>query len=507
MATTIDTSPFDSAPIDRIVEERALQATIARRTWRMTLRNALIITQREVRDSFRDWRIMGPIFTLTLIFPLLAQGMTEAITNFFEENGATASQVEVLLPLLPLIVGFFPISISLVIALETFVGEKERRSLEPLLSTPLTNIELYLGKALAAMIPPLLASYLGIGVYVTGLIASGQWTPPAVVIVQILLLTTAQALVMVTGAVVVSSQTTSTRASNLLASFIILPTSFLVLFESLVIVNNRLDALWWVLVGLVVTVMILLRMGVQLFNREELLGRAIDNINLQWLWGLFRKQFTKGAKNLVAWYRQSVFPTLREMRPAMLVVVIAIVGMFIGGIVIARVQTQWQIPAGYATERSELVKNFEQTINLGNGVLSVGGIFMQNLRVLSVASFLAIFTLGVMSIFFGSVTFGALGFLLGQPIVATLGAGTIAAALIPHSLAELPAIIIAAGAATRLGAIFTAPPKGQGVMEAWVRAFADLIKVWIALVIPLLLIGAVLETVLTPRLVLAVLGG
>ena len=48
------------------------------------------------------------------------------------------------------------ISISLVIALETFVGEKERRSLEPLFSTPLTNTELYVGKTLAAMIPPFL---------------------------------------------------------------------------------------------------------------------------------------------------------------------------------------------------------------------------------------------------------------------------------------------------------------------------------------------------------------
>ena len=59
-----------------------------------------------------------------------------------------------LLPLLPMIVGFFPVSISLVIALETFVGEKERLSLEPLLSTPLTNTELYLGKSFAAMLPP-----------------------------------------------------------------------------------------------------------------------------------------------------------------------------------------------------------------------------------------------------------------------------------------------------------------------------------------------------------------
>lgn len=50
-----------------------------------------------------------------------------------------------------MVVGFFPASFSLVIALETFVGEKERKSLEPLLAAPLTNTQLYLGKMLAAL--------------------------------------------------------------------------------------------------------------------------------------------------------------------------------------------------------------------------------------------------------------------------------------------------------------------------------------------------------------------
>ncbi len=75
-----------------------------------TLQNALIVTQREVRDSFRDWRIMAPIFVLTLVFPLLAQGMTRLFTNFFVSNGA-APLIDNFLPLLPMIIGFFPVSV------------------------------------------------------------------------------------------------------------------------------------------------------------------------------------------------------------------------------------------------------------------------------------------------------------------------------------------------------------------------------------------------------------
>jgi hypothetical protein len=40
------------------------------------LRNALIVTRREMRDSLRDWRIMLPIFMMTLVFPALAQAVT-----------------------------------------------------------------------------------------------------------------------------------------------------------------------------------------------------------------------------------------------------------------------------------------------------------------------------------------------------------------------------------------------------------------------------------------------
>lgn len=96
--------------------------------WWRTLQNAWVVTRREVRDSFRDWRIMVPIFILTLCFPLLAQGMTEIFTNFFIANGAEP-MVDVFLPLLPMIVGFFPVSISLVIALETFC--RRERAAQP----------------------------------------------------------------------------------------------------------------------------------------------------------------------------------------------------------------------------------------------------------------------------------------------------------------------------------------------------------------------------------------
>ncbi|MCC7209456.1 MAG: hypothetical protein IT323_19255, partial [Anaerolineae bacterium] len=56
------------------VNNAAVRPSVAARGPLDSLRNALIVTRREMRDSFRDWRIMLPIFMMTLVFPALAQG-------------------------------------------------------------------------------------------------------------------------------------------------------------------------------------------------------------------------------------------------------------------------------------------------------------------------------------------------------------------------------------------------------------------------------------------------
>jgi uncharacterized membrane protein SpoIIM required for sporulation len=112
-----------------------------------------------------------------------------------------------------------------------------------------------------------------------------------------------------------------------------------------------------------------------------------------------------------------------------------------------------------------------------------------------------------MGIFLTTTSFGILGFLLGQPAVSSLGIGTFLAALVPHSLVEVPAILIATAAAVRLGAVITRPPDGEGVWDAWVRALADTIKLGVGLVLPLLVLAAIIEVYITPRIVQLSLGG
>ena len=474
---------------------------------RHTLARALIITRREVRDQMRDWRIIAPVLVLTLFFPLLMNFTASQAVQFVERYGAPVVG-ERLIPFLLMVVGFFPVSVSLVIALESFVGEKERHSLEPLLSSPLTDAQLYLGKMLAAMLPPLLAAYLGIGVYLTGLAFSVGWHPNPTLLIQILALTTVQAVVMVSGAVVVSTQTTSVRAANLLASFIIIPFALLIQGESLIMFWAQYDVLWWVLLGLGLLTAVLVRMGVRLFNREELLGRDIDEINLRAMWRVFAAAFVGegGGRGLLGWYRGEMFPTLRRLAKPILILAAALLAASVIGY---RYASVYRLPVA-AMDIGEMTDRFQTTLSQV-GLASPAGalwIFLVNLRALAIATLLGVFSFGVLGVILLMLPLGLVGYFAGQmTLVGVSPALFLAAFILPHGIFEITAAILEGAAILRLGASLIAPPPGKTLGDGWLMALADWAKISLALVAPLLVVAALVEALVTPRVVVALFGG
>ncbi len=469
------------------------------------LRPALIITRREVRDQFRDWRIVIPIFALTLIFPALMNFTVERAVNFVARFGADIV-AERLIPFLLMVVGFFPISLSLVIALESFVGEKERRSIEPLLSSPLSDINLYLGKLIAVMFPPLVAAYLGIAVYLFGVNRQLGWQPEPILLIQILLLTFVQALVMVAGAVVISTQATSVRAANLLASFIIIPMAFLIQGESMVMFWAQYDALWLVVVGLALVAVILVRMGVSHFNREEMLGRELDTLNIRGGWATFRAGFTGGARSLREWYRVEIPATLRKFAlPMGLMVALFIFAALVG----TRLAEDFPLPLNLLDLESISINSFSRLGDIS--LLDTQGIavvWVHNLRAIVLALVLGLFSFGVL----GLLVLMLPMVLIGYFAASFAGAGVsplafFAGFILPHGILEIPAIMLAGAGLLYIGGRLIAPSQGMSIGEVFVRSLGEWARVFVGVVMPLLLAAAVLEVFLTPRVVLWVLGG
>lgn len=465
------------------------------------LEKALVITRREIRDQFRDWRIIAPIIVLTMFFPGLMNFTAKRAVDFVETYGAPVIG-DRLIPFLLMVVGFFPISVSLVIALESFVGEKERRSIEPILSTPLTDVQLYLGKLIAVIFPPLIASYLGISVYLIGVYRQVGWMPDPTLLLQVIALATVQTLVMVSGAVVVSSQTTSVRAANLLASFIIIPMAILLIGESMIMFWAQYSILWWVILGQAVIAGLLIRTGIAHFNREELLGRELDTLNFTWVWKKFRTAIVGGQHSFQDWWRAQVIGTLRSLGlPVLLSILLMIGGVLIG----VGLASRYQIPADYLNWEDldqGMITGLQEVGPIRFfSVEGVGTVFFHNLRVIALASVLGIFSFGVLGIVVLILPFGIIGFLMATAAHTGFNPWKFFAAFVlPHGILEIPAIILTGGLVLRLGVTLVTPARGMTIGEAWLRSLAQWTRITLMVILPLLLGAAVIEVFFTPKI-------
>jgi len=204
----------------------------------MSMSAVRTITRREVGDTLTDWRILVPMFILSFVLPEILIAAANFAVRFVGDPNTIAR----LVPFVMLLVGFIPASFSLITALETFVGERERNSLEALLSMPISDNQLYLGKLVSSLLPPLLSSYTAMIVFAISL----RFGYPDLFFLGLtfeylvlgFVLITFKAIVMVASAVIISSHTTSVRAANLLASFVLLPTAAVVQLEAILIISR-----------------------------------------------------------------------------------------------------------------------------------------------------------------------------------------------------------------------------------------------------------------------------
>jgi ABC-2 type transport system permease protein len=122
-----------------------------------------------------------------------------------------------------------PVVIPGAIAAYSIVGEKTTHSLEPLLATPITTLELLLGKCLAAAIPAVVATYAAYGIFVLGtwiilpapailaFLFQARWVIAVAAVGPLL------ALMAVTFALMVSSRVNDPRVAEQVSVIIIVP--------------------------------------------------------------------------------------------------------------------------------------------------------------------------------------------------------------------------------------------------------------------------------------------
>src|SRR5260370_33644295 len=183
-------------------------------------RKAALVAARDLRDAVSELRLIVAMVGLARAIPIGSATGVRALAAF---GGGTAV-VSRLALVGAFFVVFIPASFSLVLARESFVGERERTTLEVLLSTPLREAEIYAGKVVAVLTVSLALCYGGLLVYCL-VTFPGLGYFPVGILLALALSTICQVAAMVAGAVIISLNPRTMRAANVMASFIILPMS------------------------------------------------------------------------------------------------------------------------------------------------------------------------------------------------------------------------------------------------------------------------------------------
>lgn len=172
-----------------------------------------------------------------------------------------------------------PLIIPVNIAAYSIVGEKTTHSLEPLLATPITTAELLIAKNLAAVIPAVLATWIGFGLFAGG--AALIVESPRLLInlfnpiwlSAILLVGPLLAVLAVNFSIMVSSRVNDPRVAEQLSAVVIVPVLaiFFGQITGFFYLNSTL-ILWMALAVLAVDLG-MIYLAVQLFQRETILTR------------------------------------------------------------------------------------------------------------------------------------------------------------------------------------------------------------------------------------------
>jgi ABC-2 type transport system permease protein len=128
-----------------------------------------------------------------------------------------------------------PATLPTIIATYSIVGEKNNRSLEPLLATPTTDGEILAGKIFSAFIPSMGSTFLAfsIGVVLLDIVLIPKigypQLPNLTWILSMFLLAPTACLMSILACVLVSSKVSDVRAAQQLGGFIVMPVVVLML--------------------------------------------------------------------------------------------------------------------------------------------------------------------------------------------------------------------------------------------------------------------------------------
>lgn len=263
----------------------------------MNMQRIRTVIEKEWAEVFKNKLVLFTVGFLPLVFTVLPLGILYATRGDPEQAASEMSdlpaqfmalcgdisasecmQVFILNQFLLLFM-MMPLIIPVSIAAYSIVGEKTTHSLEPLLATPISTVELLTAKSLAAAIPAVLATWLGFAIFVVGapLVSTGpsvlRYILSPMWLLAVFGLGPLMAIMAVNFAIMVSSRVTDPRVAEQMAAVIIVPLLAIMFAQIGGLLVLNLTFMLIAAVVLLVADAALIAVGARLFQRETILTK------------------------------------------------------------------------------------------------------------------------------------------------------------------------------------------------------------------------------------------
>lgn len=265
----------------------------------MNLQRVAAILRREFQEIARSRGLLLAIFLPPLLITAIPLVMMVIFDRFVPMNSGSVNgadfgrflqnlpeladwapgEIAIFIILQQFLIFFLmmPLIIPMSIAAQSIVGEKQSKSLEPLLATPVRTSELLLAKSIAALTPAVLATWISFAIFLLGarLLLTSARVFNALLdpkwVVAMLVLAPLLSLLAVSLAVIISSRVNDTRAVQQIGGFIVLPIVLIGVAQTtgLILLNAASFTVGALLIAALDAA--ILRVGVRLFQREKIL--------------------------------------------------------------------------------------------------------------------------------------------------------------------------------------------------------------------------------------------
>ncbi len=269
----------------------------------MRLDKAWLVFRKDWREIKRNKEVMLPIIILPVIFSvvvplILASTMAggdqsdkgfEALMKILPPDvtdviaGMTPAEGLVYIGLTAFMLPFFfiiPLMASSVISSDSFAGEKERKTIEGLLATPLSDAELLLGKIMVSFIPSMAITIIAFAAFsslVVGFfyISFGTFIafPTLTWMAAIFLVSPSLAFVGIGLTVIISAKVKGYREAQQLSALTIVPILALLFSQAAGVLFITTMVLLAITVLLLAIGTLVFFAGLRMFAREEILSK------------------------------------------------------------------------------------------------------------------------------------------------------------------------------------------------------------------------------------------